>query len=348
MEIGVFASASTQVKQIEQRTQVIQLYRAGMTLAQVKNFLDSELKVWNTRGVIIPVTTVRDLIVLNGDEYAVESGFASASAGGTYHIVANIELCDQGGIGKVNGNGDTINVELKNLTDGNITLSAQDPMNMAAVKIRNYFTMNIVSPVVLPENTLCIIPMSGIKTLQKNTDLMSTSEILTHSNRILVEGCLENQHPVIYDAKKSTPELVANAVYTEIANDYAMGYAPVASGKVIIWTGTDKFTLQPEQNGCFVSCCTKAMTELATQVATALAVDGQSNNVDSQEFAAAVAVVGAQAAKQNITTKQTQILANQIVKQLPSVRIANLANVKNFNLASESAALKGTKKLVNC
>lgn len=347
MEVGTFTASGSSLVQVERRTQILQLIATGLTSSTIDDYFANTLQVSNNRGVIMPPTSLLDLAVLNGDEYALQVAFNSASAGGTFTVVQNIEIADMGGIGKADGKGDTINVIMNNGLAQTIVMSSIDPMNCTAVKWRNYFSMNIVSPVDLPNNTLCIIPMSGIKTLQKNHDLMSQSEILTHSNRIINCGCLREVHPVLYDYAKSTPALAENVVYTEVAKNFSMGYGALATGKVVIWTGDDNFTLSPTAGGCAVSVCRKELTDIAQQVETALVATGQNNNVDDNEFCAAVAAVGAIASSQNVTTDRTQIIANSVVRELPSVKVANKIGIKNFNLASEKARLSGSSKVVN-
>ena len=335
MEVGKFNALSSTLVQVERRTQILQLIATGLTSSTIDDYFANTLQVSNNKGVIMPPTSLLDLAILNGDEYALQVGFNSAAAGGTFTVIQDIEIADMGGIGKTDGVGDTINVIMNNGLAQQITLSSLDPMNCTAVKWRNYFTMNIVSPVELPKNTLCIIPMSGIKTLQKNNDLMSQSEILTHSNRIITCGVLREVHPVLYDFAKSTPALAENVVYTEVAKNFAMGYGAIAASKVVIWTGDDKFLLSPNAGGCSISVCKKELTVIANQVQQALDVTGQQNNVDENEFASAVAIVGNIASKQGIGTEKTQFIVNNVVATLPSVRVSKQLGLKNLNFPKD-------------
>ena len=342
MLIGTFAASTTTTLQIEKKSQVLQILGTGLTAANIATLFGSSelIEVWNNKGKLIPPMTLKQLALLNGDEYSLQMSYSQASGGNTstYNVIITFELCDEGSIEK------TIYVKLTNALAAQLQLAAIDVTGTTAVKIRNYNFMNIVSPVELPKNSICIMPKSGILQLQKNNDVMATSEILTHSNRILRDGCLEEIHPVLYDALITSPAVAPNAVYQAIASDMAMGYGSVSNGNVIICTGNDNFVLYPNSS-CSVVYCEKELTKIAQQVQDALIVAGQANNVDSQEFAAAVAAVGNQAEKQGISTNATQVVANRVVSLLPSVRVARVANVKNFNLASESATIKGSAKI---
>lgn len=342
MLIGTFAASATTTLQIEKKSQVLQILGTGLTAANIASLFGSSelIEVWNNKGKLIPPMTLKQLALLNGDEYSLQMSYSQATGGGssTYNVIITFELCDEGSIEK------TIYVKLTNALAKQLQLAAIDVTGTTAVKIRNYNFMNIVSPVELPKNSLCIMPRNGILQLQKNSDVMSDSEILTHSNRILRDGTLQEIHPVLYDAKLTNPVAVANSVYQSIAEDMAMGYGSASAGNVIICTGNDNFVLYPNSS-CSVVYCEKQLTKIAQQVQDALVVAGQANNVDSQEFASAVAAVGNIADKQGISTTGTQLLANKVVGLLPSVKISQIAGVKNFNLASESSTTKGTAKI---
>lgn len=342
MLIGTFAASATTTLQIEKKSQVLQILGTGLSAANIATLLGSTelIEVWNNKGKLIPPMTLKQLALLNGDEYGIQMSFSQATGGNssTYNVIITFELCDEGSIEK------TIYVKLTNALAAQLQLAAIDVTGTTAVKIRNYNFMNIVSPVELPKNSLCIMPRSGILQLQKNSDVMSDSEILTHSNRILRDGALQEIHPVLYNAKITTPAVAPNAVYQAIAEDMAMGYGSVTTGNVIICTGEDNFVLYPNSS-CAVVYCEKQLTKIAQQVKDALVVAGQANNVDTQEFASAVAAVGNIADKQGIDTGSTQVLANKVVSLLPSVKIAQVTGVKNFNLASESTTTKGTAKI---
>lgn len=331
MLIGTFTASATTTLQIERKSQILQILGTGLTAANVATLLGSSeiIEVWNNKGKLIPPMSLKQLALLNGDEYPIQMSYSQATGGNssTYNVIITFELCDEGSLDK------TIYVKLTNALAAALQLAAIDVTGTTAVKVRNYNFMNIVSPVELPKNSICIMPRSGILQLQKNTDVMADSEILTHSNRILRDGTLQEIHPVLYDAKITTPALAANAVYQNVAEDMAMGYGSVSAGNVIICTGEDSFTLYPNSS-CAVVYCQKELTKIAQQVKDALVVNGQINNVDSSEFAAAVAAVGSQAERQNVTTDMTQIIANQVVKVLPSVRLATAAKVSNLNLAT--------------
>ena len=332
MKIGVFAANTKSVKQIERASQVHQLY-CNLKAASMSDLLNCVLRVWNNSGQIIPPTKLRDIAVLNGDEYPLQCGFDFAN--GQIAVVITYEICDEGSINK------TVYVELD--TTGlnyNVELDAMDVTGTTAVKVRMYNLMNIVSPAQLPKNSVCIMDRSDILSLQKNNDLMGEAEILTHSNCILREGALSEVHPVVWDTANATT--FNNELFTEIADSYVMGYDP--NGRIIISTGNDEFILHPVATGCVVNYCQKSLTKIAQQVNQALISAGQENNVDSQEFASAVASVGAVAEKQGKSTDETQFLANKVVSILPSVQIAKLSGVKNFNLASESTPKKGLSK----
>lgn len=195
-----------------------------------------------------------------------------------------------------------------------VELDSIDVRNQTAVKVRNYNLMNIVSPAMLPKNSVCIFNYSDILSLQKNNDLMGVAEILTHSNCILREGTLSELHPLVYDNVNSTP--FECMTYTQIAMDYMMGYDSL-TGQVIIATGNDEIMLFPVATGCAVKYCQKQLTKIAQQVQQALVSQGQRGNVDSNEFASAVASVGRVAEKLSKTTQETQSIANNVVSLLP-------------------------------
>lgn len=343
MKIGTFPASTKQTLQVERKSQVFQILGVGLSAANIASLLGSSaiVEVWNNKGKLIPPMALRDLLVLNGDEYSVQMSYSQATGGGTstYNVIITFEICDQGSLEK------TIYVSFTNPIAVDLELSAIDVTGTTAVKLRNYNFMNVVSPVTLPKNSICIMPKSGILQLQKNKDVMSDAEILTHSNKILRDGALEEIHPVLYDALLTTPVLVPNAVYQAIASNYAMGYGSVTNGNVIICTGDDEFTLYPNSS-CAVTYCEKELTKIAQQVKDALIVAGQSNNVDSQEFAAAVAAVGSEANRQNVGTNQTQVIANRVVGILPSVVISKQLGIRNFNLSSEKEVKKGVSKIV--
>lgn len=334
MKIGNFLPNAVKILQIEKATQVHQLVSNPKKGEEVK-FLDCKIRVWNNRGQIIPPMKLRDLVVLNGDEYPVQVGFALGTNNPEL-IVLTYEICDEGSINK------PVYVELDCTTYGyDVELDSIDVYNTTAVRVRNYNLMNIVSPALLPKNSVCIFNYGDILSLQKNNDLMGYAEILTHSNCILREGTLSELHPVVYDDANSTME--QNHVYTALASYYRMGYN-AASGKVIIVTGNDEFLLSPKASGCEVLYCEKKLTEIASQVHQALVSQKQTMNVDSNEFASAVASVGRVAEKNGLTTGETQSVANKVVPLLPSVKIAQLANVKDFNLSSEKPTKSGLRK----
>lgn len=341
MFVGNFLASTTTTLQIERRSQVLQFLASGLSKANVESLLGSTalVEVWNNKGKLIPPIALRDLLVLNGDEYSIQMSYQQATGANssTYTIICTFELCDEGSLEK------TIYVKFTNPIAKAVGLSAIDVRQQTAVRLRNYNFMNVVSPVSLPKNSICIMPRSGVLTLQKNHDVMSDSEILTHSNSILRDGCLEEIHPVLYDAKLTTPALVPNAVYQSIAENYAMGYGSLNSNIVIV-TGEDDFVLYPNSS-CSVAYCQKELTKIAQQVADSLAVAGQTNNVDNNEFASAVAVVGNLAEKQNVGTDQTQFIANKVINQIPSVKIGKKLGITNLNL-SVGANKAGISKLV--
>lgn len=344
MLIGTFAASTTTTLQIERKSQVLQVLGTGLSAANIETLLNistAMIEVWNNKGKIIPPISLAALAYLNGDEYPVQMSYSQADGGGTssYNLIITFELCDEGSLEK------TIYVKFTNPTAVALSLSAIDVTGSTAVRMRNYNFMNIVSPVELPKNSICIMPRSGILQLQKNSDVMSDAEILTHSNRILREGALAEVHPCLYDAQLTTPALVANAVYQAMAVSMAMGYGSVTSGNVIICTGEDKFVLYPNSS-CAVTYCEKTLTKIAQQVKDALVVSGQVNNVDSSEFAAAVAAVGVQAERQGVSTEQTQVIANNVVKVLPSVQLGTLTGLKNLNLSSTAKQQSGLSKVI--
>jgi hypothetical protein len=303
------------------------------------DFFDSVLNIWNDKGTFIPPMKLRELVVLNGDEYPIQVSLQSASGGGSFTVIVDIEISDFGGINPV------IFTTLNNaLSAIDVEASSEDPVNSTAVKSRTYNSMTITSPMRLPEHSICIIPLNQVTNLQLNGNQMSASEILTHSNRILADGCLREVHPVLWDYAKSTPAIIDNCAYTEIMKDFAMGYGSLSSGNVVICTADQDIVLYPNSS-CSVVYCKKENTIIANQVQMALDAMNMTNNVDKQEFASAVRAVGRIAERQSLTTKDTQFVANNVVNNLPSVIISKLANLKNFNLASESAPLTGNNKI---
>jgi len=344
MLIGTFAASTTTTLQIERKSQVLQILGTGLTAANVASLLNistAEIEVWNNKGKIIPPVSLSALALMNGDEYPIQMSFSQATGGGssTYNLIITFELCDEGSLEK------TIYVKFTNPIAVALQLSAIDVTGTTAVRMRNYNFMNIVSPVELPKHSICIMPRSGILQLQKGSDVMSDAEILTHSNRILREGTLSEVHPVLYDAQLTTPALAPNAVYQAVAVSMAMGYGSVTKGNVIICTGDDNFVLYPN-NSCAVTYCQKQLTKIAQQVQDALVVAGQANNVDSQEFAAAVAAVGVEAERQGLSTNETQVVSNRVVGMLPSVKLGMLTKIKNLNLSSEKTKLIGLSKML--
>lgn len=333
MFIGNFTASGVTTLQVERKSQVFMLNASGLSASEVGNLLGANalIEVWNNKGKIIPPMKLSQLLALNGDEFSIQMGFkqGSGTTGGTYTLVMPFEICDEGSLEK------TIYVKFTNPINKAVGLSAVDVTGTTAVKIRNYNFMNIVSPVQLPKNSVCIMPRSSILTLQKGTDVMSDAEILVHSNRIIRDGVLNEIHPVLHDAGLTTPAFVANAVYQNVAIAYAMGYGNPASADVVICTGDDDFTLYPNQS-CAVVYCQKLLTKIAQQVNDALVVAGMRNNVDSSEFASAVASVGNEAERQGLTTDRTQLLANLVVNELPSVKLCRVAGVRNLNLTTQS------------
>ena len=177
MKVGDVLAGQKKVLQIEKATQVHQLVTT-VHFSKLYLFLDIPIRVWNNAGQIIPPMTLRDLAVLSGDEYHVQIGFDFNT--GNVVFVLTYEVCDEGSINR------TVYVELdasNYICD--IELDSIDVTNTTAVKMRLYNLMNIVSPAVLPKNSICIMNMADILSLHKNNDLMGKAEIMTHSNCII-------------------------------------------------------------------------------------------------------------------------------------------------------------------
>lgn len=340
MRIGTFTANTKSEVKILCKTQVIQLKVSGLTANNIIGLSNSVFRVWNDRGTIIPPMSLADLLVLNGDEYPAQVSLQSGSSSSTMTLIIDIELSDEGFLNPV------IYAEMTNaFSQLGIEVSAEAPQLNTAVKVRKYNTMVVMSPKLLPKQSLCIIPLQYLSSLQVDNDVMSDSEILTHSNRVLADGCMREVHPVLWDCNKSTPVIIENCCYTEIMKSFAMGYGSLSTGKIVIFTGNHEFMLYPN-GSCPIQYCTKQKTIIAQQIETALAVAGQSGNVDNNEFAAAVAAVGKEAERQGLTTDMTQLFANRVVNCLPSVVISKGFNIKDFNLASESVKLAGNQKIV--
>lgn len=335
MKVGNFIHGTKQTLQVMRSTQVHQLYFHG-TMNAVQDVLDGAIiRVSNNTGQITPPMSLKQLAVLNGDEYPLQVGVCSSAD--EVHCVLTYEICDEGSISR------PVYVELdltalREQTD--VELDSIDVSGTTAVRMRLYNFSNVVSPEVLPKNSVCIIPFSKIRSLQKNNDLMGVGEILTHSNCIIREGTLSEMHP--YVPVLGNP--VINGVYASIAYSYVMGAGSVSNGFVIIKTGEDDFLLSPTDGGCPIVYCQKQLTKIAQQVNQALVEAGQANNVDKGEFAAAVAAVGQAAEKEGKTTAETQYLANKVVGILPSSQISKVLGIKNFNLASETVNKSGLVK----
>ena len=216
MKIGVFTAQTKRIRQCERPVQVLQLLylnqNSGFDFAGALS--NSTIRVWNNIGPIVPPTKLKDLAVMNGDEYSVQMGYDSLHQ--KISLILSFEVCDEGSINK------TVYVELDNQSDCDVELSAVDVYQQTAVKMRMYNTMNILSPSSLPKHSICIVPFASILQLQKNNDVMSTSEILTHSDYILKNGTLKELHPVVVTSENAVQN---NPVYQALANGYSMGNA---------------------------------------------------------------------------------------------------------------------------
>lgn len=93
MKVGNFTPGGKKVLQIEKASQVHQLVTSAKR-GEEGNFLDSILRVWNNHGQIIPPMALRDLAVLNGDEYPIQVGF-DFSGPNNETIVMTYEICDE-------------------------------------------------------------------------------------------------------------------------------------------------------------------------------------------------------------------------------------------------------------
>lgn len=337
MKVGNFIHGTKQTLQIMRSNQVHQLYFKGKMVEVRKVLEKAVIRVSNNTGQITPPMSLSELAVLNGDEYPVQTGICGTAQTDEVQCILTYEICDEGSISR------PVYVEL-DLTDASIVIDVEldsiDVSGTTAVRMRLYNFSNVVSPELLPKNSVCIIPFGKIRSLQKNNDLMGEGEILTHSNCIIREGTLSEMHPMVYVGTTAT----VNGVYQEIANSFVMGTGALATGNVIIKTGEDDFLLSPTNGGCPIVYCQKQLTKIAQQVNQALVEAGQANNVDKGEFAAAVAAVGQAAEKEGKSTAETQYLANKVVGILPSAQVSKVLGIKNFNLASETVKKSGLVK----
>ena len=163
MKVGNFIHGTKQTLQIMRSNQVHQLYFYGKMSDVARVLVKSVIRISNNTGQITPPMSLGQLAVLNGDEYPLQVGIANSTD--EVQCILTYEICDEGSISR------PVYVEL-DLTDSipiDVELDSIDVSGTTAVRMRLYNFSNIVSPELLPKNSVCIIPFSKIRSFSNNT-----------------------------------------------------------------------------------------------------------------------------------------------------------------------------------